>query len=322
MSVNLIFIAVFSLLFGALFFIFEFYHRELPKIDISLIAGISISYFFVVILSEIAEYIPVFPFEITTFEYLPVVIGFVFVHTSEKLILQRVESKAQRRMRKLIEKEKRVDRIEDDIQKLLTIELEKEYLDVIALKDITQTLKDLNRKSNKIKLRIDRYKAKIQLHVNLDLGNLHFFTNFSYHLIVGIIVVGLLTHDLIGGILFFLFAWFRAIITNRSEKLVMFTDLEIYDEYDIERHQTRKYILALSNFIGVIFGLFLHFINFAYTQVFFIFYSFVSGVILYTIIREVIPEKEKGNPLNFIIGFVGFTLVMLAISFLTLLIQV
>ena len=316
MLINFLFIAIFSLLFGALFFIVEFYHRELPKINISLIAGVSISYFFLVIISEIAENIPVFPFEITTFDYLPVLIGFVFVHTSEKLILQSAESKSQRRMRKLIEKEKNFDGVEDNIQNLLTIELEKEDLDDITLRDIAQTLKDLNRKSNTFKLRIHRYKAKIERHLILSLADLRFFTNFSYHLFVGIIVVGLLTHDLIGGILFFLFAWFRAVITNRSEKPIMFTDLEIYDTYDIERHVIRKYILALSNLIGVIVGLLLYLINFAFTQVFFIFYSYISGVILYTIVREVLPEKEKGNPLYFITGFIGFTLVIFAITFL------
>jgi zinc transporter ZupT len=98
----------------------------------------------------------------------------------------------------------------------------------------------------------------------------------------------------------------------------MFTDLEIYDTYDIERHVARKYILALSNLIGVLAGLFLYLINFAFTQVFFIFYSFISGVILYTIVREVLPQKEKGNPLYFIIGFIGFTLVIIAIAFLTI----
>ncbi len=92
MSTSFILIAVVSLIFGVLFFIIDFYHHELPKINISLIAGISISYFFLIILSEIAEYIPTFPFEITTFEYLPVVIGFVFVHTSEKLIFSPLSS--------------------------------------------------------------------------------------------------------------------------------------------------------------------------------------------------------------------------------------
>jgi len=317
MPIHFIFIAVVSLIFGVLFFIIDFYQRELPKIHISLIAGISISYFFLVLLPEIAENIPVFPFELTIFEYLFVLIGFVFVHTSEKLILQRVESKSQRRMRKLIEKEKFIDAIEDNIQNLLTKELEKEGLGDPALKGITQTLADLNKQGEIFKKRLNRYKAKIQTHISADLNNLRFFTNFSYHLLVGIIVVGLLTIDLIGGILFSLFAWFRAVITNRSESHIIFTDLEIYETPDREEKMTRKYIQALSNFLGVLFGLFLGLINFEYTELFYIFYSFVSGVILYTIVREVLPEKEKGNPLYFIIGFVGFTLAIFVINIFT-----
>ncbi|MBY9016534.1 MAG: hypothetical protein KGD68_12640 [Candidatus Lokiarchaeota archaeon] len=310
-------LAVVSLIFGAFFFIIDYYQRVHPKINISLIAGISISYFFLVLLPEIAETIPVFPFELTIFEYLFVLIGFVFVHTSEKLILQKVESKSQRRMRKLIEKERILDSVEENIENILTKELEKEDLDDIALKDIAQTITDLKKQGEEIKETINRYKAKIQTHINEDLSNLRFFTNFSYHLLVGIIVVGLLTIDLIGGILFFLFAWFRAVITNRSESHIIFTDLEIYEIYDIEENKTRKYVLAFSNFFGVLFGLFLDLISFEYTELFYIFYSFISGVILYTIVREVLPEKEKGNPLYFLIGFVGFTLIIFVINIIT-----
>jgi len=317
MPINFIFIAVVSLIFGALFFIVDFYQRELPKIHISLIAGISISYFFLVILPEIAENIPVFPFELTVFEYLFVLIGFVFVHSSEKLILQRVDSKSQRRMRKLIEKEKKVEYIEDDIGDLLSKEIKKEGLDAIALEDMAKTLADLHWKSEKYKLRIDRYKAKIQYHINEDLSNLHFFTEFSYHLLIGIIVVELLAINLIGGILFFLFAWFKAVITNRTERHPIFTDLEIYKTDDSEDKLTRKYIQALSNLLGVLIGLVLDFIHFEYTALFYIFYSFISGVILYTIVREVLPEKEKGKPLYFVIGFVGFTLVIFVINIFT-----
>jgi len=316
-NISFIFIAVISLVFGALFFVVDFYERKHPKLNISLIAGISISYFFLVLLPEIAENIPIFPFELTIFEYLFVLIGFVFVHTSEKLILQKVESKSQRRMRKLIEKEKILEDVEENIENILTKELEKEEFDKEALKDIAQTIEDLNKQGEEFKEKINRYKAKIQTHINEDLSNLRFFSNFSYHLLIGIIVVGLLTIDLIGGILFFLFAWFRAIITNRSESHIIFTDLEIYEIYDVEKNITRKYILAFSNFIGVLIGLILDLIAFEYTEMFYILYSFISGVILYTIVREVLPEKEKGNPLYFLSGFVGFTLVIFVINILT-----
>jgi len=317
MSISFTFIAIVSLVFGALFFVVDFYERKHPKLNISLIAGISISYFFLVLLPEIAENIPTFPFELTIFEYLFVLIGFVFVHISEKLILQRVDAKSQRRMRKLIGKEKILQSVEENIETILSKELEKDDLDNLAVKDIAQTIADLHKGSEAFKETINRYKAKIQKHINEDLSNLRFFTNFSYHLLVGIIVVGLLTIDLIGGILFFLFAWFRAIITNRSESHIIFTDLDIYETYDIDKSMTRKYVLALSNFIGVLIGLLLDLMSFEYTELFYIFFSFISGVILYTIVKEVIPEKEKGNPFYFLIGFIGFTVVIFIISIFT-----
>ncbi len=322
MSISYAFIAIVSLVFGALFFVVDFYQQKHPKLNVSLIAGISISYFFLVLLPEIAENIPVFPFELVLYEYLFVLIGFVFVHISEKLILQKVESKSQRRMRKLIEKEKILQSVEENIENILTKELEKEEFDNEALKDIAMTIADLHKQGQEFKEKINPYKAKIQKHINEDLSKLRFFTNFSYHLLVGIIVVGLLTIDLsveslIGGTLFFLFAWFRAIITNRSESHIIFTDLEIYETYDIDENMTRKYVLALSNFLGVLIGLLLDLIGFEYTELFYIFYSFVSGVILYTIVKEVIPEKEKGKPLYFLIGFIGFTVAIFIMSIFT-----
>jgi len=322
MSISFTFIAIVSLVFGALFFVVDFYERKHPKLNISLIAGISISYFFLVLLPEIAVNMPEFPFQLELFEYLFVLIGFVFVHISEKLILQKVELKSQRRMRKLIEKEKILQSVEENIENILTKELEKEEFDNEALKDIALTIADLHKQGQEFKEQINPYKAKIQKHINEDLNNLRFFTNFSYHLLVGIIVVGLLTIDLsvkslIGGTLFFLFAWFRAIITNRSESHIIFTDLDIYETFDIDENLTRKYVLALSNFLGVLIGLLLDLVSFEYTELFYIFYSFVSGVILYTIVKEVIPEKEKGKPLFFLIGFIGFTVLIFIINIFT-----
>ncbi|MHA1471635.1 MAG: hypothetical protein ACTSQW_00895, partial [Promethearchaeota archaeon] len=309
MSTTFVVIAVISLIFGILFFVVDFYERKHPRLNISLIAGISISYFFLVLLPEIAENIPVFPFELALFEYLFVLIGFVFVHTSEKLILQKVEYKSQRRMRKLIEKEKILQDVEENIENILTRELEKEEYDEIALRDIALTIADLHKQGGGFKDEINRYKAKIQTHINEDLNNLRFFSNFTYHLLVGIIVVGLLAIELVGGILFFIYAWFRAIISYRSEGHIIFTDLDIFETHEEKVNKTRKYILALASLIGVIIGLTLDWIGFEYTELFYILYSFIAGVILYTIVREVIPEKEKGNISYFIIGFVGFTVV-------------
>jgi zinc transporter ZupT len=317
MTISFAFLVVISIVFGVLFFIVDFYERKHPKLDISLIAGISIAYFFLVLLPEIAERIPQFPLGLKLFEYLFVVIGFVFVHVSEKLILQKVESKSQKRMRKLIAKEKILEEVERNIEKILTRELGHEDLDTIALKDIAQTISGLNEQEKEFKTEINRYKSKIQNRINEELAKLRFFTNFTYHFLVGIIVVGLLAIDLITGMLFFLFAWFRAIITNRSESHLIFTDLEIYETINFEENITRKYILAFANLIGILIGIGLDLILFEYTEMFYVLFSFISGVILYTVVREVIPEKEKGKPLYFLIGFVGFTVVIFIINIFT-----
>ena len=64
------------------------------------------SYFFIVLLPEISERLPELPFYLKIFEYFFILLGFIFIHVSEKLILQKVESKSQKRVRKLIRLEK------------------------------------------------------------------------------------------------------------------------------------------------------------------------------------------------------------------------
>ena len=320
MLISFPFLVFISLVFGALIFITDFYEKKQPRLNISLIAGISLSYFFLVLLPEISNKMPQFPMQLEFFEYLFVVIGFVFVHIFEKLILQNVESKSQRRMRKLIEKDKTLDIAEENIQKIMTREIQKESLDEIALKDIAKTSSLLHERGEEFEDKINQYKLKIQYSISEDLRNLRFFTHFAYHFLGGIIVVGLLAFNLITGLFFFFFIWFRAIITYRSGRHIIFTDLEIYEKTDIKEKKVRKYIQALASVFGVLLGLILDMIKFEYTELFYILYSFISGVILYTIVREILPEKEKGNPSYFLIGFVGFTAVIFILSIFTSLI--
>lgn len=317
MSINYFLIICLSLIFASLFFIVDFFEHKHPQLHVSFIAGISIAYFFLVLLPEISENQPDYPLNLKLFEFLYVVIGFAFVHITEKLILQKVELRSQKRMRKLLIKEKTLEEVEKNMEQTLTREINNEDLEPSALKDLARTITTLNEQEVDIKKEIDKYKTKIQNRINEDLGNLRFFTNFTYHLLVGIIVVGLLTINLIPGILFFIFAWFRAIITKRSEAHIIFTDLEIYETYDIEQNQVKKFLLSFATLMGVIIGLLLELFYFEYTELFYILYSFISGVILYTVVREVIPGKEKGKPLYFLIGFIGYTIIIFIINLFT-----
>ncbi len=317
MTENLIVVLVLSFTFGFFFFIADYYEHKIIQLHASFIAGISVAYFFLIVLPEIALRLPEAPFDLTLLEYIFVLVGFTFVHITEKFILQKVESKTQKKMRKLLEKEKILESVERNMEKILTEELTHENLDEIALKDIAQTLSSLNDKEEAMNIEINNYKIKIQNRINKELRRFRFFTDYIYHFLVGIILIGLLRIELVGGILFFIYAFLRTVITKRSEAHLIFTDLEIYEEVKYDERITIKCILGASALTGIIIGLIINSIFLPNLELLFIFYSFISGVILYVIVREVIPEKEKGDPLKFLIGLVGFAVVIIVINIFT-----
>lgn len=321
MDLNVIIVITLSLIFGALFFITEFFNEKINiQLHVSFIAGISVAYFFLILLPEIAHNLPEFPLGLEIFEYLFIFFGFSFIHVSEKLILQRVESKSQEKVRELYEKEKLLEAVEKNIENTIDKEILKDDVDNLSLKMLANVVVDLNKQNKEINTQIEETKRKIQMHIENDLNELRFFTNFFYHFIVGIILLALLFIDFLQGILFFIFAFFRIIISNRSDLSdKIYTDLDI--EIQFKESQFKKFILAFSTLTGVMIGLFFEFLFQVDIELIYILYSFISGVILYTIVREVIPEKEKGKPIYFLIGAAGFTIIILLINIFTTLIQ-
>ena len=321
MDLNVIIVITLSIIFGALFFITEFFNERINiQLHVSFIAGISVAYFFLILLPEIAHNLPEFPLGLEIFEYLFIFFGFSFIHISEKLILQRVESKSQEKVRELYEKEKLLEAVEKNIENTIDKEILKDDVDNLSLKMLANVVVDLNKQNKEINTQIEETKRKIQMHIENDLNELRFFTNFFYHFIVGIILLALLFIDFLQGILFFIFAFFRIIISNRSDLSdKIYTDLDI--EIQFKESQFKKFILAFSTLTGVIIGLFFEFLFQVDIELIYILYSFISGVILYTIVREVIPEKEKGKPIYFLIGAAGFTIIILLINIFTTLIQ-
>jgi len=285
-------------------------------LNISFIAGVSIAYFFIVLLPEVAERLPELPLHLKIFEMFFILIGFIFIHVSEKMILQKVESKSQKRVRKLMKMENDLELVERNIENIINVELQREKLDDYALKDLGRTLTELKAKGEEIKSEIEQKKKRIQGKIERDLNEIRFFTNYFYHFIIGIILIALLIIELLSGILFFIFAFFRLIVTRSSEfSKEVYSDLGIEIKYEDSR--LIGFILASSVLVGVIIGtlfeLFLH----VDIELIYILYSFISGVIFYTIVREVIPEKEKGKPIYFLIGVVGFTLFIFFIRIFT-----
>ena len=177
MELNVLITITLAIVLGVMFFIVEFYDENINlQIHVSFIAGVSVAYFFLILLPEIAEGLPEFPLGLEIFEYLFIFLGFSFIHISEKLILQRVESKSQERVRDLYEKEKILEAVEKNIANTIDREILKEDVDDYSLKSLVQVVVDLNKQSNEISAQIN--KRKIKKHIEQDLNELRFFTNF------------------------------------------------------------------------------------------------------------------------------------------------
>jgi len=312
---DLIIVFFIAVICGIIFFVVDLYNENKTReIHSSLIAGISVAYFFLIVLPEISKNMPEFPLHLEMLEFLFVLIGFTFIHVSEKFILQRVDSKAQEKIRQLIKMEKNLDLVETSMGQLIKEQLCEEEIDDYAIKDMARIISELIEQEQTLKEQDHELKYKIQNHINEDLDNIHLFTNFIYHFLVGLILFNLLIIDLLAAILFFIFAIFKALISKTSNDIVLFPDIELHDE--LKKPEALTYFFALATIIGVLVGLMLEIIFPISLEVLYILFSFISGVILYIIVREVIPEKEKGNPTYFLVGVIAFGIVVLIIRYL------
>lgn len=160
-------------------------------------------------------------------------------------------------------------------------------------------------------------KVRIQNRINEHLDDLHKYTNFGYHLLIGILLFQLLTHEFGTAILFFVFALFKALTSKTSNDIQLFPGIEIHEEYHEPLYL--KILLASAAVIGVVIGFIIDAIFHVPVVIIFLLFSFVSGVILYTIIREVLPENESGRPLYFVIGIAIFLVVIIITNQFTVL---
>ena len=159
-------------------------------------------------------------------------------------------------------------------------------------------------------------KVKIQNRINEHLDDLHKYTNFGYHLLIGVLLFQLLTHEFITAILFFVFALFKALTSKTSNDIQLFPGIEINEEYHESLYL--KILLASAAIFGVLIGFLIDAILHVPLVIIFLLFSFISGVILYTIIREVLPENESGRPLYFILGIVIFLVIIIITDQFTL----
>ena len=309
-------LVIFLAILGSLCFLAaEFYHQKI-SIHPSIVAGISIAYVFFRVLPEVFEGLQDLNVGLKNGEFFFILFGFTFYHMSEKLILQRVENKNQEKIRSLMKMQKNIDIVQDLISKSISDELLEKHegrgIDMDVLQELGSTLNGLLLQEKDIKNRYDKNRAQIQAHINEDLDKLQDTFTFSYHIIIGFLLVDVLTIDIFSGILFFFFTIFMAIVSKDAESNLIFSDLDIAKQ-DNDSNR-RKLVLGISALIGTLISILLDKFDAISTGTIFILFSFISGVLLYKIIKHVIPEKEKGKPFYFLTSLIVFVVVLILFS--------
>ncbi|MHA2287573.1 MAG: hypothetical protein ACXABG_02180 [Promethearchaeota archaeon] len=193
---------------------------------------------------------------------------------------------------------------EKSIEKSIIFDISRDESERLSLQELASKLDTFCQREEELETQDYNLKVKIQNRINEHLDDLHDYANFGYHLLIGIILFELLTFDIITALLFFVFALFKALTSKTSNDIQLFPGIEIKEEYDQPLYQ--KIIIASAGLLGIFIGLILNVVFDLPIEIIFVLFSFISGVILYTIIREVLPENERGRPLYFFLGIVIF----------------
>ena len=321
-EVNMVIALILGLVIGILFLLTELYHEKYcfeckgPKSkekQVSIIAGFSIAYFFLKLLPEIFQELSHYNQEILT--YSAIFVGFCFIHLSEKMILKRVGNQCRTIIKDLVIKKKQLEIEEKVTEHKLNVELERENWDNLTLRKLAESLTGLNKQDKELKEHEKEIKMELESHLNKDLEKVHIVINYFYHIIVGLIIFNLLKGNVISGILFSFFAILKATISNTSNRHIKIFDINLHTK--IEEHNFIKIISITSVLTGVVIGLIFEIFYPLSPFIIFHCFAFISGIILYIVVREVIPQEEKGRPYYFVSGATIFIIILIFIELLS-----
>ncbi len=178
MAVDLTLALILGIIFGAVFFIVEIYNENKTKeINTSFIAGITVTYFFIILLYEINEGLEALPNGL--YKFIGILIGFSTIHLIEKVILLRVEQKSQLKLKEIFKEEAEVLEREKKVEKSLIKKLVENNKDNLTVENLVEKLYAIEEisKIQKIWLKEDqRLKEKL---MKADLEKLSYLNILS-----------------------------------------------------------------------------------------------------------------------------------------------
>jgi hypothetical protein len=275
--------------FGFLFYFTEYFQERycmkcrldnFGDIYISLVAGISVAYFFLELLPILTIDLLDPSLAILTFFFI--LLGFTTIHVAEKLILQRVESKTRERIDELDKIRLALEKEEERIVEFIEREIIEEDWDKPLLKRFAEIASEAHRKELELKSQETELKLKIEEHLNKDIDEVHAITNYFYHWCIGLLIFSLLLVDVFSAFFFFVFAFLNSMISNASNRHVDIYDMDIH--MSVKEEGLSKIILPSSVLVGAIAG-FLFEVIFPIPEILVnSLLAFISGIILYVIL--------------------------------------
>jgi zinc transporter ZupT len=133
-----------------------------------------------------------------------------------------------------------------------------------------------------------------------DLKEIHSVSFFVYHFVVGVALTGKFEEGMVEGLLFLVPVAFHAGLSTASLSGI---------HGEMRERTLVRVLLSISTLLGVVFAALIripHALELSLV-------SFVAGVLLYIIVREFLPQEEKGEPAYFVFGLLVFAAVNLAI---------
>lgn len=130
-----------------------------------------------------------------------------------------------------------------------------------------------------------------------ELKELHASIFFVYHFFVGVVLLGILNSNLIGGLLFFLPLFFHSTISSVSLP-------ELHEK--IKGISLFRFFLSLSTLLGISTAISFHIPEVVDAAAL----GFVTGALLYIVIRDSMPKDTKSRPAYFLLGVVLYTILI------------
>ena len=152
---------------------------------------------------------------------------------------------------------------------------------------------------------IYRYVGKGKISEDLKIS--HSFGLFLYDFSIGILLVYFMSISVLEGLLFFIPVFFHAGLSNLGMH-------KIHGLHEREQPVLRNRILRILLSGASFYGAFIAFYYGVSLGVAYALAGLVAGVLLYVVIREMIPREKEGNPMCFIIGVVLYALLIFIIQ--------